>query len=120
MRRSGLGVARAQAALPTCVAGLVTFTTIYPGWYSGRAVHIHFKIVTQDANGRSHEFTSQLFFDQDLTTSVHGQPPYNAKGSRDTLNSTDGIYRSGGSQLLLDTVASGEGYSAVFDVGLTV
>ena len=100
-------------------AGLAQFTTIYPGWYSGRAVHIHFKIVTQDASGRSHEFTSQLFFDEDLTTLVHSQPPYNVKGTRDTLNSTDGIYRSGGSRLLLDTVANNGGYGAVFDVGLT-
>lgn len=101
-------------------AGLATFTTIYPGWYSGRAVHIHFKIVTQRADGREYEFTSQLFFEEDLTTLVHSQPPYDAKGMRDTLNSTDTIYREGGSQLLLGTVASQDGYSAVFDVGLTV
>ncbi len=101
-------------------AGLASFTTIYPGWYSGRAVHIHFKIVTQQADGREYEFTSQLFFDEDLTTLVHSQSPYDTKGTRDTLNSTDNIYRGGGSQLLLDTVATDEGYSAVFDVGLTV
>lgn len=101
-------------------AGLASFTTIYPGWYSGRAVHIHFKILTQQADGREYEFTSQLFFDEDLTTLVHSQAPYNDKGTRDTLNSTDNIYRGGGSQLLLDTVATDDGYSAVFDVGLTV
>lgn len=101
-------------------SGVATFTSIYPGWYSGRAVHIHFKILTQLASGREYEFTSQLFFDEDLTTQVHSAAPYNFKGTRDTLNSTDNIYRSGGAQLLLDTVASADGYSAVFDVGLTV
>jgi len=40
-------------------AGIATFLTIVPGWYSGRAVHIHFKIRTEDG----YEFTSQFFFD---------------------------------------------------------
>ena len=38
--------------------GAVTFKTIYPGWYRGRAVHIHFKV-----RESGYEFTSQLFFD---------------------------------------------------------
>ena len=37
--------------------------TIYPGWYQGRAVHIHFKIRTDAAASSGLEFTSQLFFD---------------------------------------------------------
>jgi protocatechuate 3,4-dioxygenase beta subunit len=41
--------------------GMATFTTIYPGWYSGRAVHIHFKIRTNPASNAGTEFTSQLF-----------------------------------------------------------
>ncbi|HET8985576.1 MAG TPA: intradiol ring-cleavage dioxygenase [Trueperaceae bacterium] len=102
-------------------SGMARFTTIYPGWYSGRSVHIHFKIVTQRSDGREYEFTSQLFFDEDLNTLVHSQPPYDTKGMRDTLNSNDGIYRRGdGDRLLLDAVASDGGNSAVFDVGLTV
>ena len=28
----------------TNAAGVAQFTTVYPGWYSGRAVHIHFKL----------------------------------------------------------------------------
>ena len=39
--------------------GRVQFTTIYPGWYPGRAVHIHFKIRTSMTAGRAGEFTSQ-------------------------------------------------------------
>ena len=29
--------------------GQVQFLTIYPGWYAGRAVHIHFKVRTEPA-----------------------------------------------------------------------
>jgi protocatechuate 3,4-dioxygenase beta subunit len=43
----------------TDASGLAAFTTIYPGWYSGRAVHIHFKIRTTTSSGASYEFTSR-------------------------------------------------------------
>src|SRR5688572_294222 len=41
----------------TDAAGNATFETIYPGWYQGRAVHIHFKIRSDRAGGRAAEFT---------------------------------------------------------------
>jgi protocatechuate 3,4-dioxygenase beta subunit len=98
--------------------GSVQFQTIYPGWYSGRAVHIHFKIRLFTGSEEIYEFTSQLFFDDTLTDQVHAQSPYNAKGSRNTRNSRDGIYNGGGSRLLLNVAQSGQGYAATFDIGL--
>lgn len=101
--------------------GVVTFTTIYPGWYSGRAVHIHFKI--RDALTTSptqYHFISQFFFNEELTTQVHAQQPYAAKGTRDTLNSTDNIYQNGGSQMILPVVQNGAVYQATFDIGFAV
>lgn len=99
--------------------GQVQFTTIYPGWYSGRAVHIHFKIRTTGTNGQPYEFTSQFFMDETITDQVHAQAPYTSKkGKRDTLNSTDSIYRNGGSQLTLSLAKSGNGYAATFGIGL--
>jgi len=97
----------------TDASGLAQFTTIYPGWYSGRAVHIHFKIRTGGA-----QFTSQLYFDESLTDQVHAQSPYTAKGRRNTLNTQDGIYQGGGSQLVLAAAPEGAGYGATFDVAL--
>ncbi len=47
--------------------GRASFTTIYPGWYQGRAVHIHFKIRTDPEAEAGFEFTSQLFFDDELS-----------------------------------------------------
>jgi protocatechuate 3,4-dioxygenase beta subunit len=81
--------------------GLVTITTIFPGWYQGRTVHIHFKIRTGAAAASGLEFTPQLFFDDNLTDQVFAVAPYAAKGTRDTGNANDGIYGTGGDQLLL-------------------
>jgi protocatechuate 3,4-dioxygenase beta subunit len=47
--------------------GTARFTTIYPGWYQGRAVHIHFKIRDSPESEQGYEFTSQLYFDDALT-----------------------------------------------------
>jgi protocatechuate 3,4-dioxygenase beta subunit len=101
-------------------SGNVQFTTVYPGWYQGRAVHIHFKVRTTPGASSGLEFTSQLFFDESLTDIVHAQAPYNTKGRRDTTNTTDGIYQGGGSQVLIPLSASGGGYAGTFNIGVRV
>src|SRR4028118_265283 len=53
--------------------GTVEFVTIYPGWYPGRTVHIHFKIRTDSASQRGYEFTSQLYFADALTDQVQAR-----------------------------------------------
>ena len=55
--------------------GRVEFQTIYPGWYQGRTVHLHYKIRTNPSSEVGHEFTSQLFFDEAITDQVHAQQP---------------------------------------------
>lgn len=94
--------------------GLVHFTTIYPGWYIGRAVHIHFKIRTADG----YDFTSQLFFDDALSDQVFAQAPYNTRGERNLRNEDDGIFGQSGGQMMLDVSATADGYAATFDVAL--
>jgi protocatechuate 3,4-dioxygenase beta subunit len=94
--------------------GQVQFTTIYPGWYQGRTVHIHFKIRTSSG----HDFTSQWFFDDSLSDTVFAQAPYAAKGARGMRNSDDGIYNGGGDQLILAPTLANGGYIASFDIGL--
>jgi len=104
--------------------GVARFTTIYPGWYPGRAVHLHFKIRTPAsavaANGADpvYEFTSQLFFDESFTDRVHARAPYAAKGQRDLRNRNDRIYQESGDTLLLNVASVGDGYDASFDIGL--
>ena len=98
--------------------GIVEFVTIYPGWYPGRTVHIHFKIRTPSASQRSYEFTSQLYFDDSLTDQIHSQPPYAVKGQRTQRNDQDGIFREGGEQLMLQLTKDTQGYVGTFDIGL--
>ncbi len=85
----------------TDASGKVEFQTIYPGWYRGRNVHIHYKIRTDPKSELGHEFTSQLFFDEAITDQVHALAPYAKRGRRDTSNSSDGIFRRGGRDLML-------------------
>jgi len=99
----------------TDASGSAKFMTIYPGWYQGRAVHIHFKIRPT----ASSEFTSQLFFDDTLSTQVFAQAPYSQKGTQGiTRNAADGIFQQSAGKLLLNVTKSGDVYSATFDIGL--
>jgi protocatechuate 3,4-dioxygenase beta subunit len=99
-------------------AGEVRFRTIYPGWYPGRAVHIHFKIRTDPGSARGHEFTSQLYFDEALTGRVFSRMPYAGKTGKPDRNADDAIFARGGDQLLLAPKSAGDGYAARFEVGL--
>jgi len=74
--------------------GVAEFTTLYPGWYPGRTVHVHFKIRVFAGATRTYEFTSQLFLDDALTDRVHLLAPYAAKGRRPVRNADDFIYTS--------------------------
>jgi hypothetical protein len=79
----------------------VAFITIYPGWYSGGEVHVHFKIRMPAEGGRADEFTSQLYFSDALTDRVHANSPYSTKKGQRLLNERDMIFREGGTKLLL-------------------
>ena len=102
----------------TDASGRARFTTIYPGWYGQRAVHIHFKVRTNPSSGPTHEFVSQLYFDDGLTDKVHARAPYASRGKRHTRNPDDRLFRDGGDQLVLAVIPRGDGYAAVFDIAL--
>jgi protocatechuate 3,4-dioxygenase beta subunit len=99
-------------------AGHAAFRTIYPGWYRGRTVHIHFKVRAPAASTRAAEFTSQIYFDDAVTDRVHALLPYSDRGRRTVRNNDDGIFRRGGDQLLVTPQAVGESYEATFSLGL--
>ncbi len=100
----------------TDARGEVRFITVYPGWYPGRTVHIHFKIRTAPMAQQSFEFTSQLYFDDELTDRAHAAPPYAAKGRRTARNRHDGIFWRGGAQLMLAPTTTANGYAATFAI----
>jgi protocatechuate 3,4-dioxygenase beta subunit len=103
----------------TDASGAARFSTIYPGWYEGRAVHIHFKIRTQPGSRRGYEFTSQIYFDEALSEQIYTQAPYSTKGPGWLRNQQDGIFRrDGGAQLMLPVTKTDSGYAGAFDIGL--
>jgi len=98
--------------------GEVRFITIYPGWYPGRTVHLRFKIRTNPSASRSFDFTSQLYFDDDITDRVYATQPYAERGPRTTRNRQDWIFRRGGDRLMLAPTIELDGYSAKFLIAL--
>ena len=99
--------------------GQATFQTIYPGWYQGRAVHIHFKVRTDPDSDTGFILTSQLFFDDELSRSVFtSRDPYQQKGAQDMPNSQDGIFNQSSGTTLLDCQPSDDGYASTFAIAL--
>lgn len=67
--------------------GRVDFDSCFPGWYRGRAVHIHYTVTSSRGS-----FTSQLVFDQDLVQEIfESHPDYAEFGQPDTPNATDNV-----------------------------
>jgi hypothetical protein len=105
----GAGASNRNFLRGTQVAGAdgkVVFETIYPGWYVGRATHIHVKV---HVGGREIH-TGQLYFDEALNDAVYRSAPYAKAGTR-VRNSGDGIYRVGGAQSMLALTPAGAGYT---------
>jgi hypothetical protein len=102
----------------TDARGEARFITLYPGWYPGRTVHIHFKIRTAPVAKRSFEFISQLYFDDHMTDLVHRAPPYAANGPRTVRNHHDWIFLRGGDRLMLAPMSVASGYEASFPISL--
>jgi protocatechuate 3,4-dioxygenase beta subunit len=102
--------------------GKVSFTTVYPGWYSGRAVHIHVKVRVFDSSGNvTTEATTQLFFDDSTTDAVYAaNSAYSRSATRDTLNSSDSIYSSENPALLVSLSGSAStSYTGTISIGVT-
>ena len=108
--------------------GNVQFTTIYPGWYQGRAIHIHVKVRTFEGSEKTLEWTSQFYLSNSINEQVHTQPPYSNHGLPDITNEQDGIYTGGstdglvksntGKYLMLDLTKEGQFYSGAFNIVL--
>lgn len=101
----------------TDATGKVTFTTIYPGWYQGRATHIHVEV---SVNGRSVKVT-QIAFPESITAAVYRTGVYASKGQNPTTNGSDNVFSDGVSQELATlTGDTTNGYAATFQVGVTL
>jgi protocatechuate 3,4-dioxygenase beta subunit len=108
--------------------GTVRFTTVYPGWYQGRAVHLHFKVRMFEGSEKTLEFTSQFFFNDTISDQVYSQAPYSDRSIRDMRNDQDGIFNGAstdglvqshvGEHLILNLTKQDQGYLGTFNIGL--
>lgn len=86
----------------TNAQGVATFNTVYPGWYSGRATHVHIKVhigasLTNIGNaiyakGGHVSHTGQMFFDDQVTDTIAQVAPYTQHIIQRVRNNQDGLY----------------------------
>lgn len=95
--------------------GVVAFETLYPGWYAGRATHIHLKAWTADRR----EITSQIYFPDPLSDRIYAESPYGGRGGRRIRNGDDGLFRSAGEKVpIAEIVRSAAGYDGAVVLAL--
>lgn len=95
--------------------GVVEFETLYPGWYPGRATHVHVKAWTTDRR----EVTSQIYFPDDLSERIHAESAYRGRSGRRVRNGDDGLFRSAGEAVPRATVVgSAAGYDGAVVLAL--
>jgi protocatechuate 3,4-dioxygenase beta subunit len=75
--------------------GNVRFLTIYPGYYNGRTLHIHFRVRRFEGTTTVFNFTSQIYFNDAVTDGIFARvAPYSSRPARGTRNSNDGLYNA--------------------------
>jgi protocatechuate 3,4-dioxygenase beta subunit len=98
----------------TGAGGAARFRTVFPGWYTGRAVHIHAKV----ADDGEAVHTGELFFDPETLTAVYADEPYAARGEPDRSNESDDIYRQSGGVTVVAVTADDESSTGAVTLGL--
>ena len=95
--------------------GEVSFLSIFPGWYPGRAPHLHVDILKDEKILLS----TQIAFPEERTAEVYACRGYH--GKEDTPNSEDGVFRNSLAGNMADAVTGNpeDGYtlSKVITVG---
>lgn len=121
---STVGQSWLRGYLITDANGKVQFTTIIPGWYSGRTTHIHLRLRSSyDSSDDSGSNTMQLFFDQTLIdTLATSVAPYSSEGTNPTTNASDRVYsqQENGTTLMTLTGSTSAGYTASFNIYLPI
>lgn len=113
----GTGQTFLRGIQTTDANGQVTFKTIYPGWYSGRVTHIHFQVYV---SGKAVK-TSQIAFDESITSAVYDTADYSTHGQSPMTNAEDMVFSDGDEYELASlTGDTKSGYVATLAVGVAV
>lgn len=88
--------------------GQVSFISIFPGWYQGRAPHIHLEVLDQNENSLK---VTQIAFPKGVCDTVYATEGYN--GEADTLNTKDNVFSDSLDDNMLDDISGNtkEGYT---------
>ena len=88
--------------------GQVSFISIYPGWYPGRAPHLHLEV--KNSSGTS-LLVTQVAFPEDISNTVYATAGYN--GNFDTSNESDGEFSDSLARNISDSVTGNttDGYT---------
>ena len=113
--RGSMGADRRSCAVFRRPTRTATFTSIYPGWYGGRATHIHVEVFVNGASVK----TTQVAFSESVTSAVYATGVYASKGRNPTSNSGDMVFSDGTSlELATLTGSTASGYTAALTVSL--
>ena len=115
-RRTGAkGASFLRGAQVTDAAGRVTFRSIWPGWYEGRAPHMHLKVFLDARTA----LTCQLFVPDALSEYLYDNvPAYRRPRKRDTFNRQDGIALRGGEAMVAAVKELKDGYELALTLGV--
>jgi protocatechuate 3,4-dioxygenase beta subunit len=95
----------------------VSFTTIYPGWYNGRATHIHVEVYVNAQRVK----VTQIAFPENISAQVYSQGAYASKGQNTTTNARDGVFSDGvDDDLATVTGSAGSGLAASLTIGIPI
>jgi protocatechuate 3,4-dioxygenase beta subunit len=104
----------------TDAAGKATINTVYPGWYQGRATHIHLEVFINNVLKK----TGQITFAETISDVVHVSSLYAAHGTNTQRNANDGIFNNSATDLANETVALtgsvAAGYSGSYTIGIAL
>lgn len=96
--------------------GVAEFRTLWPGWYEGRAPHIHVKAWLPDRR----ELASQLYFADALSDRIYAEGPYAGHAGRRLRNGDDFIFRQlGGEAPLVQVAEASYGYAGAVVIALS-
>ena len=97
--------------------GEATFVTIYPGWYQGRATHIHLEVTIAGVSRK----VTQMAFPESVNSTVYGTGVYASRGANPTSNASDGIFADSlAAELVTPAGNPTSGYTATFQVGVAL
>ncbi len=99
--------------------GAVEFTTIFPGWYTGRVPHLHLHAVAGGAEWTAHD--TQLFFDPAIERAVYATAAYAARGQSPMSVERDLVLHGDRKALKALTLAldrDGDGYRGRFALAM--